>query len=145
VPPTATRVPPTPTVRPILVPELRGRTLEQAQAALRTAEIGATVRGVNTNADKDVVVDQQPPPGTTLPPGGVVTILVGTGATTIPDVSNQPRDQAVRTLQNNSFRVLLRERRDPNVAPNAAIESRPSGGTIAPRGTEVELFISTGR
>jgi serine/threonine-protein kinase len=145
VPPTATRVPPTPTVRPLLVPEIRGRTLEQAQAVLRNAGIGATVRGVNANADKDIVVDQQPAAGATISPGEAVTILVGTGATALPDVANLPRDQAVRALQSSGFRVLLRERRDPTVPANLAIETRPGGGTITPRGTEVELFISTGR
>jgi beta-lactam-binding protein with PASTA domain len=127
------------------VPQLRGKTLDQAQAALQSDGLAATVRGVNANADKDVVVDQSPDTGTTLGPGGLVTIMVGTGSTAIPNVANMQRDQAVMNLQNNSFRVVLRQRNDPRIPPGVAIETRPPAGTIAPRNTEVELRISSGR
>jgi eukaryotic-like serine/threonine-protein kinase len=149
VPSSPTPAPPTPaptsTPRTIAVAQLRGKTLDQAQAALRADGLTWTVRGANTNVDKDVVADQTPDAGTALRAGSTVTIVVGTGATTIPDVANQPRDQAVRTLQNNSFRVTLRQRRDQRVPEGAAIETRPAAGTAATRGSEVELTISSGR
>jgi len=127
------------------VPQLRGKTLDQAQAALRADGLAATVRGVNANVDKDVVVDQSPDTGTTLQPGGVVTIMVGTGSTAIPNVANQPRDQAVKNLQSSSFHVVLRQRNDQRIPQGVAIETRPVAGTIAPRNSEVELTISSGR
>jgi serine/threonine-protein kinase len=127
------------------VPQLRGKTLDQAQAALRSDGLTATVRGVNANADKDVVVDQSPDTGTTLGPGGLVTIMVGTGSTAIPNVANVQRDQAVKNLQNSSFHVVLRQRRDPRIPQGAAIETRPAAGTIVPRNSEVELTISSGQ
>jgi PASTA domain len=160
VPPTPTPVPPTPspvppsptpapqptaTLRSIVVPQLRGKTLDDAQIALRTAGFTATVRGVNANIDRNVVADQSPEVGAVLPFGGTVTLLVGTGSTPIPDVANMPREQAVRTLQNNSFRVVVRQRRDQRIPEGAAIDTRPEGGTVAPRNAEVDLFISTGR
>ena len=145
--PSPTPPPPTavPTPRPVAVPLIRGRTLEQAQAALRSAGLTATVRGINANVDKDVVADQAPDANALLPPGGTVTIMVGTGSTAIPDVANMPRDQAVRTLQNNSFRVTQRQRRDQRVPEGVAIDTRPAAGVISPRNSEVELFISQGR
>jgi serine/threonine-protein kinase len=144
-PPTPTPAPPPPTLRAIAIPQLRGKTLEEAQLVLKTAGLTTTVRGINANADKDVVADQSPDAGTTLPPGGTVTILVGTGATALPDVSNTPRDQAVKALQSNSFRVTVRQRRDQRVPEGVAIETRPPFGSIIPRGTEVELTVSSGR
>jgi outer membrane biosynthesis protein TonB len=153
----ATATPPRPTSAPTpapapaaspasrAVPQLRGKQLDQAQAALQAAGLTATVRGVNANADKDVVVDQQPDVGTTLPPGGTVTIMVGTGSTPIPDVANMPADQAMRTLQNNSFHVTPRQRRDQRIPPGMAIETQPSAGAVVPRNSEVLLFISSGR
>jgi serine/threonine-protein kinase len=144
-PPTPTPAPPTPTLRAIAIPQLRGKTLEEAQLVLKTAGLTTTVRGINANADKDMVADQSPDAGTTLPPGGTVTILVGTGATALPDVSNTPRDQAVKALQSNSFRVTVRQRRDQRVPEGVAIETRPPFGSIIPRGTEVELTVSSGR
>lgn len=146
VPPTPTPAPPTPTATPraIPVPQLRGKTLEQALAALKADGLStAAVRGVNVNVDKDVVVDQQPDTGATLPAGGGVTLLVGTGSTAIPEVANMPRDQAARTLQNNSFQVVIRQQRDPRVPADAAIQTNPPAGTIAPRNSQVELIVST--
>jgi eukaryotic-like serine/threonine-protein kinase len=145
VPPSPTRVPPSPTARVVVVPQLRGRTLEQAQAALAAVGLTVTVRGVNANVDKDIVADQSPTSGATLPPGGTVSLQVGTGATAIPDVTNLPSVQAQQLLQNNSFRVMLRERRDPKVPAGAAIGTNPDAGTILPRNAAVQLDISSGR
>jgi serine/threonine-protein kinase len=129
----------------IAVPGLRGRSLEDAQATLRAAGLTVVVKGVAANVDRDVVADQTPDAGATLPVGGTVTVLVGTGVTQIPDVSNLPQDQATRTLQANSFRVTQRSRRDPRVPANFAIGTNPPAGTPANRGGEVELDISAGR
>jgi hypothetical protein len=144
VPPNPTAPPPPPS-RAITVAQLRGKTLDQAQAALKADGLSAQVRGVNVNVDKDVVADQQPDAGATLPPGGTVTIMVGTGSTAIPDVANQPRDQATKTLQNNSFHVTVRQRRDQRIPENVALETRPKAGTVVPRQSDVELWISSGR
>ena len=145
-PPTATPPPPpSPTPRTVAVMQLRGKTLEDARAALQAAGLTATVRGVNANVDKNVVVNQSPDTGTALPPGGTVTISVGTGSTAVPDVASMPRDQAIKTLQNNSFRVNLRDRRDPRIPAGLAIGTAPPAGMVLPRGSDVELDVSSGR
>jgi beta-lactam-binding protein with PASTA domain len=103
------------------------------------------VKGINANVDKNVVADQTPDLGTVLPPGGTVTISVGSGFTATPDVANMPRDQALRTLQNSSFHVTVRDRRDPRIAAGAAIGTVPPAGSVLARNSEVELDISAGR
>jgi len=138
-------VPPSPTARVVVVPQLRGRTLEQAQTALAAAGLTVTVRGVNANVDKDIVADQSPTSGATLAPGGTVSLQVGTGATAIPDVTNLPSASAQQLLQNSSFRVVVRERRDPRVPAGAAIGTNPDAGAILPRNAVVQLDISSGR
>jgi hypothetical protein len=150
VPPTPTPVPPSPTPLPptprvIAVPQLRGKTLDDARAALQASGLTATVRGVNANVDKNVVADQAPDTNAPLPPGGTVTIAVGTGSTAVPDVVNMPRDQAIKTLQNNSFHPIIRDRRDPRVAAGNALGTAPPAGTVLPRNSDVELSISAGR
>jgi serine/threonine-protein kinase len=146
VPPSPTPAPqPTPAPRAIAVPQLRGKTLDDAQAALKADGFTSTVVGVNENIDKNVVVRQTPDAGALLPPGGTVTIVVGTGSTAIPAVTNLPRDQAVAMLQNNSFKVTLTNRRDSRVPAGVAIGTNPPAGTVLPRGSPVELAISAGR
>jgi serine/threonine-protein kinase len=132
-------------VRSVAVPQLRGKTLDDARVALQSAGLTATVRGVNANVDKNVVTDQSPDVNTTVPPGATITISVGTGSTTIPDVANMQRDQAVKTLQGNSFHVTVRDRRDPRVPAGVAIDTLPKAGNALPRGSDVELNVSSGR
>jgi serine/threonine-protein kinase len=124
---------------------LRGKTLEAARSALQADGLTVTVVGVNQNVDKDVVADQAPEAGSRLPPNGTVTIRVGTGNTTVPDVSGRSRQQAIKLLQDNSFRVSVRERRDPRVPSGQAIETQPAEGAVIARGSQVELTISSGR
>jgi outer membrane biosynthesis protein TonB len=145
VPPTATRVPPTPTPRTVAVPQLKGRSLRDAQAALQAADLTVTVRGDNVNADLNVVFDQSPEAGTRLSPGATVAIVVGTGNTVIPNVAGRSQDQARRILQDNSFRPIVRERRDERVPSGNAIGTQPAAGELLERGGMLELFISTGR
>jgi serine/threonine-protein kinase len=145
LPPSPTPPPATPTPRVVAVPQLRGKPLDQAQAALAQAGLTLTVRGVNSNVDKNIVSDQSPDAGASVAPGATVALQVGTGSTAIPDVANQPRDQAVRTLLNSSFHAVLRDRRDPRIPAGSAIGTTPPAGTIQPRGAEIELDISAGR
>jgi tRNA A-37 threonylcarbamoyl transferase component Bud32 len=145
VPPTATRVPATPTPRTVAVPQLKGKSLREAQAALEAAGLRVTVRGVNVNLDQNVVAEQSPEAGAPSLPNGVVSIQVGTGNTAIPEVTGQTREQAIRLLQDNSFRVQVRERRDERVPAGQAIGTNPSAGTPHERRDQVELFISIGR
>jgi len=141
-PPTPTRVPATPTPRVIAVPDLRGKSLEEARAALQAAGLTVTVRGVNVNIPRDVVAQQSPAAGVSVPPGGTVNISVGTGNVTVPEVAGRTQLQATRLLQDDGFRVNARERRDPRVPVGNAIETRPPAGTDIPRNSEVDLFVS---
>jgi eukaryotic-like serine/threonine-protein kinase len=145
VPPSPSPPRATATPRNIPVPQLRGKTLDAALAALQADGLTAIVRGVPANVDKDVVADESPDVGSPLPPGGTVTVIVGTGLTAIPDVANMPRDQAVKTLQNSSFRVNERDRRDQRVAAGNAIDTSPAAGTVIARNTTVDLGVSQGR
>jgi serine/threonine-protein kinase len=145
VPPSPTPQPqPTATPRTVAVPQLRGKPLDQAQAALGSAGLTVTVKGVNANVDKNVVADQSPDVGSALAPGSTVTLMVGSGSTVVPDVNNMPRDQAAKALQSNSFRVVVRQRSDQR-APGVAIGTVPPAGSVQPRGSEIELDISRGR
>ena len=103
------------------------------------------MRGVPANVDKNVVVDQSPDVGTAVPPGATITLNVGSGSTAIPEVTNLSRDQAIKTLQSNSFKVTTRDRRDPRIPQGNAIGTTPPAGTVQPRNSEIELSISAGR
>jgi len=132
-------------VRAIAVPQLRGKTLEDARATLQAAGLTMTVQGVNVNVDRNVVANQSPDAGVSLPAGSTVTLMVGTGNVTVPDVAGRSRDQAIKLLQDDSFKVSVRERRDPRVPAGQAIDTQPAAGLVIARGSPVELSISAGR
>ncbi|HEY3062241.1 MAG TPA: protein kinase [Chloroflexota bacterium] len=144
-PPTPTRVPASPTPRTIAVPQLRGKSLDDARAALQAVGLTVMVRGVNVNVERNVVADQSPDAGGAVPPQGTVTIMVGTGNVAVPDVAGRTQPQATRLLQDNGFRVNVRERKDQRVAQGTAIDTRPAAGAVIARGAEVDLTISSGR
>jgi beta-lactam-binding protein with PASTA domain len=48
-------------------------------------------------------------------------------------------------LQSNSLRINERDMKDPRVPAGSAIATKPGSGTVLPRGSEVELDVSTGR
>jgi len=145
-PPSPTPSPqPSPTPRLIAVPQLRAKTLDDARITLQNAGLTATVRGVPANVDKNVVVDQSPDVGATVPPGTTISMNVGSGSTVIPEVTNLSRDQAIKTLQSNSFKVTARDRRDPRIPQGNAIGTNPPAGTVQPRNSDIELSISAGR
>ena len=137
--------PPSPTPRLIAVPQLRAKTLDDARITLQNAGLAMTVKGVPANVDKNVVVDQSPDVGATVPPGTTISINVGSGWTVIPEVTNLSRDQAIKTLQSNSFKVTTRDRRDPRIPQGNAIGTTPPAGTIQPRNSDIELSMSAGR
>jgi serine/threonine-protein kinase len=144
-PPSPTPPPPSPTPRLIAVPQLRAKTLDDARITLQNAGLAMTVKGVPANVDKNVVVDQSPDVGAPVPPGTTISITVGSGSTVIPEVTNLSRDQAIKTLQSNSFKVTTRDRRDPRIPQGNAIGTTPPAGTALPRNSDIELSISAGR
>ena len=143
--PSPSPVPPSPIPRVITVPQLRGQTLDQAQSALAQAGLTMTVRGVNANADKNVVVDQSPAAGATLPPGGTVALQVGTGVDDDPRREQPAARPGGQTLQNDGFRVRERDARDQRTPAGLAIGTNPQAGVVLQRNSEVELDVSTGR
>jgi serine/threonine-protein kinase len=120
-------------------------TLNDALSAIQTAGLTVTVRGVNVDGELNTVIDQNPAAGASVPPGTTISLSVATGNVPVPNVVGMPREQAQRVLQEQSFRLAPSTiRRDPRLPQGAVIETRPGAGSVVPRGTAVELVISTG-
>lgn len=145
-PPTATPRPaPTATPRRIAAPGVVGRRVDDAQAALRQAGLTSTVQRVNVNAERDIVVAQSPDAGAPLAPGGSVTLSVATGQVEVPNVTSKPEQEAIRLLSAAGLRVDDTSRRtDSRIPAGSVIRTDPEAGKVVPRGSQVDLVISTG-
>jgi hypothetical protein len=67
-----------PTLRAVVVPDVRGLTHDKAQAKLRAVglDIGMTIAGRTCRACPGTVVSQEPNPGTFVMPGSLVDITI---------------------------------------------------------------------
>jgi serine/threonine-protein kinase len=89
--------------------------------------------------------DQEPPAGTELAAGGIVTILVSTGKAkvVVPSLVGKTRDQAVKelTAENLEARVVEVNSQKP---AGQVIAQDPSAGTVLVAGSTVRVNVSKG-
>lgn len=129
------------------VPRVLEMPVEAAERELTTAGFRAR-RGegrLHPLLADGVVIWQDPPAGTVLSSGTVVTLTVSDGLALypVPDVLQFPASLARRVVEAAGLRI---ERVDsvPSSAPRGTvIETRPSPGSARPLGSGVVLVVST--
>jgi serine/threonine-protein kinase len=128
------------------VPEVVGRTREQASAALE--DVGLAVGGV-TEAFSDLpvgaVVGTDPAQGESLPPDTEVALVLSKGVELlgVPDVQGATRGDAERAITQAGFTPKVTEVFSEDVAKGLVADQSPSSGR-APRGSDVALEVSKG-
>ena len=147
-PTTTTTTSTTGTSAKVNVPNVVG--LQQSAATRRLNAAGLRARVVYATSSKPAgqVVGQSPGPGTSVPRGSRVRIAVslGPGSTTrvlVPDVVGQAEQQATTTLENAGFQVQVIDvdTGDPSQDGNV-VDEQPAGGTRAPQGSLVTIYVS---
>jgi eukaryotic-like serine/threonine-protein kinase len=127
------------------VPDVRGRSRDDAVATLTDAKLKPRVVEVNSEKPEDTVIAQDPKPGDTVEEGTTVRINVSAGPKPIgvPSVLGQPFESASATLQAAGFAVARRDA-DSNQPGGTVIDQSPAGGETAPRGATITLTVSRG-
>jgi beta-lactam-binding protein with PASTA domain len=121
---------------PISVPDLAGKNINEVRAQLQQLGLTAQERYKDSDQPADTVIAQSPKPGTGAARDDVVTLDVSKGPplVTIPDVNNQPCQQAQGTLQNANLRVRV------DFNPNGTVRSmNPGANTQVPPQSEVAI------
>lgn len=129
---------------PVQVADVTGTDVESARTTLEAAGLTVLVTSVyDPVAPADTVVSTVPEPGTTLFRGDEVTLNVSKGADVVqvPSVVGMTTDDASSALESAGFTVSVSERFGVTVA-NRVLSQDPSGGSMAPRGSEVTLTIT---
>jgi serine/threonine-protein kinase len=129
---------------PVVVPDVRGMTLDQAQATL----IGGGLKPrVVEQFDETVpfgqVIGTEPAGGTTAFRGDKVRMLVSKGSqfVPVPSVVGMDTESARTTLENAGFQVTTEEQFGVTIA-NRVLSQNPSGGSQVERGTLITLTIT---
>ncbi len=133
--------------RPLPVPNVTGRSLADAQAALAAVELESSINREASDAPVNQVVRQDPGAGATVHEGDTIRLTVSDGPdpVTIPSVSGQSADDARRALQRLGFNVATTQAPSESVDEGDVISQEPTAGSSLPKGQTVTLTVSTGR
>jgi serine/threonine-protein kinase len=127
---------------PVKVPDLVGRTEEEAGALVTGAGLGLhVVPEFSDTVPRGRVIDQNPDPGVTVRKGDTVTIVVSEGPRTfpMPDVVGMSRDAAVARLE--SVGLVPRVVDLPGSSGDTVVGQRPRAGATVESGEEVTIYI----
>ncbi len=132
---------------PVAVPNVEGIRESLAVQQLVERDIPYVIeRGPSTEQPRGFVFDQQPDGGKFInPQTDEVLLKVSTGPpmTTVPDVRNQPRDEAVREL--TEARLEPRVVEVPSDKPENTVTAQdPPPGRRVAEGTDVRINVSSG-
>ncbi len=132
----------------IEVPNLKGSTYEEAQAALNALGLG--IKNVGTGAsdsyDAGQIISQTPDTGNKVEEHTTieVTISSGKGETAIPSVTGMDESTAYNTLSNAGFVPVKDYAYDDTVEQGKVIQQNPASGALGKKGDNVKIVISRG-
>jgi beta-lactam-binding protein with PASTA domain len=130
--------------KPVPVPPVVGVTYEQAAGTLQGAGFAVARRDVESNEPKGVVVQMDPSANTLASKGATITVFVSKGPKefAVPDVTSFSRADAIATLRNSGFKVLvdLVDTTDPS-QDGVVLTQSPGPGETAKPGTTVTVTV----
>jgi eukaryotic-like serine/threonine-protein kinase len=130
--------------KPVGVPPVVGSPFESAAGTLQGAGFAVARRDVESNDPKGVVVQMDPPANSLIAPGSTITLFVSKGPkeAVVPDVTSFSRADAIATLRNSSFKVVVdvRDTEDPSL-DGVVLTQTPGPGESAKPGTTVTITV----
>ncbi|MEA2502387.1 MAG: hypothetical protein QOD01_2498, partial [Actinomycetota bacterium] len=131
----------------VAVPALAN--LDAATAKLQLVQAHLVEQDVNEANDTIAagrVVDTAPAANTLVNRGTTVTVHVSLGASpvAVPEVAGSTQASAATKLRTAGFQVAPLQEPSASVRSGNVIRTDPPGGTLAPKASPVNLFVSTG-
>ena len=129
------------------VPQVTGLTQAAAESLLKTNNfIPQIVDAASDTVPKGTVISQNPAANAKAQKNSVVTITVSTGPgdIAIPDVAGLSQTTASNQLGQKGFLVTTTSQASSTVAAGNVIRTTPTAGTLASRGSTVNMVVSTG-
>ncbi|HET8874410.1 MAG TPA: PASTA domain-containing protein, partial [Gaiellaceae bacterium] len=126
------------------LPNVIGLSYDSAADQLRRAGFTPSRKDVDSSEPKGTVIEMDPSPGSLQPPGTKVTVTVSKGQATsaIPDVTGIDEASAQATLENEGWKVSIRDTPTQDPAEDGIVlDQAPSAGEQAKPGAKVTLFV----
>ena len=136
--------------RRVAVPEIVGRTQEEAQSAITRAGLvwGTPTRAYSDTVVSGSVISCKPPTGTAIPIGQAVTAVISRGVEqkTVPDVVGRTEQEARTAITGAGLTVgAVTNDYSPTVESGKVISSDPKAGQSINHSSAVALVVSKGR
>ena len=139
-----------PSNQPELVPDLRGKTLDEARGLL--LGLGLTIGTVTPQNDDTVpentIISSSPKAGETVLGGATIDIFVsqGSGVVTVPNVQGQTREAAVSLLQGDPFEFIVTvvDEASTTIEKGRVVRTAPVIGAEGTKGGSLTLYVSSG-
>jgi serine/threonine-protein kinase len=138
---------------PVTVPDETQQSVSAAQANLQKLNLQSQVQVSASCAQLNIVCDQNPKGGTSVPPGTTVTLFTAQQPTTtttsptvnVPNVSGQTLAAACNVLGQANLVCGTQSQQPSSTVPDGSVISTqpPAGTAVAPRST-IGLVISSG-
>lgn len=125
------------------VPALVRGDLRRAEELLRRAGLqGRTETRLVEGAADGLVLEQRPAPGTPVPPGTVVELLVAERAVRVPDLVGSSQRVLSRALGSVDLAIGQVSSRPERSPPGTILEQNPRPGTLVRPGTPVHVTVA---
>jgi serine/threonine-protein kinase len=130
----------------VTVPKVVGKSASRATVALEHDKFKVKTHGVQSSKRPGTVVSQDPSAGTEVDEKSTVDLGVssGPGQQLVPDVRNLPLKQALQQLNQAGFKVSQDLQPSLVIQKGLAIKTSPPKDTLADRGSDVRLLVSSG-
>jgi eukaryotic-like serine/threonine-protein kinase len=134
------------TAEKVDVPNVKGKQVLRARIILEQRGFEVRTIRVRSQAELDLVVDQDPEPGSEADEGSTVTLEVsnGPGTVNVPSVEGLTLARAFKELNRSGLKGVADNEPSDTVKRGLVIRTVPKGGQQVTRGTRVRLFVSTG-
>ena len=132
-------------VRQTSVPDLVGKTLEEAQAELKAADLrtGEITEQAAEDAEPSEVLSQFPTSGKEVDVGTRVDLVIA-AASTVPDVVGETQENATAILEDAGYSVSVATEPSDTVEEGVVIAQDPDAGAEYESGQTVTILVSEG-
>jgi eukaryotic-like serine/threonine-protein kinase len=132
----------------VVVPDLKGMTQEEADAALSDAGLTGTAGSTeySTKTAAKLVMKQDPVKDTQVVRGSTVTYVIslGTETLTVPNVVGKKKSSAITAITDAGFKYSVTYSSSSSVADGVVISQDPSAKSLYAKGSTVKITVSTG-
>ncbi|MDQ3943947.1 MAG: Stk1 family PASTA domain-containing Ser/Thr kinase [Actinomycetota bacterium] len=132
----------------VAVPDVSGQSLADAESRLEDAGFEVDVRQeTSATVEKGKVIRTDPAANMQIERGSEVVVFVSSGVelVKVPDVTGQDAVSAANQLGSAGFKVERVTEPSDTVETDTVIRTDPAAGTDAPKGSTVQLVISSGQ